>query len=530
MISITHENIPADPNAMKEYFMGVIENMVSEFTAEKEAHERQLKYYREQLNIMTARLYGRTSEKIPESSYGQGTLFDELELYATKEEMEKQKSNVIVIGEHRRTRNTVGRHPLPDTLPHVEKIIDLSPEEKVHSCGQNMVCIGEERSKKLTYIPAQFGVDVTVRKKYACPCEGINDAGESAIRIAPKPEELMPKSIASASLLAYIVVSKFCDALPLYRLEKIFKRIGVIIKRQMMSFWLMTLYDKLKILGELIEKDIRGGPLIGMDETPVQVLNEKDRANTTKSYMWVARGTFEKKPVLLYTYSPTRSAQTPKNLLAGYDGVVQCDGFSAYNVLTKELNITRAGCWAHARRYFVEAQKAGDEKSLANEMIDLIGQLYGVEEEALIKNMTPDERKNIRMEKSYPIIMRIKEWLDTHVSKVPPSLLLGKAIAYARNEWDTLIVYIKNPHVRIDNNFVENAIRPFVLGRKNWQFCGSPQGARTSALFYSLIETAKANGHEPLAYITHLFDKLPHVVREDDFRALLPYRIDSALK
>jgi transposase len=441
--------------------------------------------------------------------------------------MEKQKSNVIVIGEHRRARNTVGRHPLPDTLPHVEKIIDLSPEEKVHSCGQNMVCIGEERSKKLTYIPAQFGVDVTVRKKYACPCEGINDAGESAIRIAPKPEELLPKSIASASLIAYIIVSKFCDALPLYRLEKIFKRIGVTIKRQMMSFWLMTIYEKIKILNEIMKNDIRGGPLIGIDETPVQVLNEQDRTNTTKSYMWCARGTFEGKPVLQYTYSPTRSAQTPRSLLAGYDGVVQCDGFSGYNVLTKELNITRAGCWAHVRRNFVDAHKAANGNSIAKEMIELIGGLYGVEEEALIKNMTPDERKNIRMKKSYPVIMRIKEWLDTCVSKVPPSLLLGKAIAYARNEWETLTVYIQNPHVRIDNNFVENAIRPFVLGRKNWLFCGSPQGAHTSALFYSLIETAKANGHEPLSFITRLLQKLPTAVTEDDFRALLPYRLET---
>lgn len=515
MNTIDVTSLPNDVEKLKSYIVETISSI-------SETYETKIRYYQEQLRIANARYFGRTSEKIPEAALGQRTLFDEAEV-VTREAVQSDAPNTVRVDGY--VRNKVGRKPLPADLPREEKIIDLPEEEKIHSCGKTMVCIGEEVSEKLCVIPQKMFVEKTRRKKYACPCEGADTVNDSAVRIAPMPAEILPKSQASASLLAYIITSKFCDALPLYRLESIFSRAGVDIPRQNMSFWIMSLYDRISPLRNAMLTDIRGGPLIGIDETPVQVMKEPGRKNTTKSYMWVACGTPQGKRVVLYTYAPTRSAATAVEILGDFHGTVQCDGFSAYNVLLKNDNTVRAGCWAHVRRKFVDAKKAAPKESLADEMISMIGELYGIEQEAIERGCAGEELRVFREERSLPIIIRIRAWLDEKSIIVTPSSTLGKAIRYALNEWNTLTVYLHNGHVRIDNNHVENAIRPFVLGRKNWLFSGSPHGAHASALFYSLIETAKANGLEPHAYLSHLFDRLPYVATNDELCALLPYRV-----
>jgi len=310
----------------------------------------------------------------------------------------------------------------------------------------------------------------------------------------------------------------------------VLKRVGIILTRQIMSFWIITVFERFSRMRDILLRDIRGGPVIGIDETPVQVHNEPDRKDTTKSFMWVARGAIAAKPILLYTYSPTRCADVAKNILGDFSGVVQCDGFSAYDVVAKNIRITRAGCWAHVRRKFVEAAKAVPEDALASEMVQMIGELYGIEQEAIEHAVRGDALREYRISKAAPIVESIREWLDKQLPLVTPASALGKAIQYANNEWKTLIVYLHNGEVRIDNNLVENAIRPFVLGRKNWLFSGSPRGADASAFFYSLIETAKANGLEPYAYLLYLFERLPNAQSDGVIEALLPYRVTLPAK
>lgn len=293
-----------------------------------------------------------------------------------------------------------------------------------------------------------------------------------------------------------------------------------------MSNWAIHTYKKLKPLLEIMKEDIRGGPLIGMDETPVQVLQEKDRKNTTKSYMWVSRGLFKEKPILLYNYFPTRSSDFVKEYLDGYKGYLQTDGYKGYNIVKENEDIIQMGCWAHARRKFMAVLKASKNKGSANMALSYIGKLYSVEKEIRQLKLPVDKIKEKRQEKSKPVLEELKKWLDKKASQVPPKSLLGNAVSYTLSEWSKLIEYINFGIIPIDNNMVENAIRPFVIGRKNWLFSGSVNGAKASAGIYSIIETAKANGHEPFWYLQHLFKKLPEAKNGKDFQALLPYNLN----
>ena len=272
-------------------------------------------------------------------------------------------------------------------------------------------------------------------------------------------------------------------------------------------------------------EDLKKQTYMGIDETTLQVLKEGDRKNQTKSYMWVFRGGEAGKPIILYQYSETRNAEYLKKIMKGYEGSVQSDGYIVYEALEEQKGITLAGCLAHARRDFFDAFKAGNEKGHAREALEYIGKLYLIEREA--KGLNFDEIKKLRQERSKEIMDKFKVWLDQKSIEIVPKGLLGKAIWYTIRQWEKLQVYLEDGRIQIDNNLVENTIRPFVLGRKNWLFAGSPRGAHSSALIYSLIETAKANDLNPYWYLYYLFEKLPYAKSREDFRALLPYNIDK---
>lgn len=279
-----------------------------------------------------------------------------------------------------------------------------------------------------------------------------------------------------------------------------------------------------------MKEHIRAGPVIGMDETPVQVLGEPDRNNTTDSYMWVTRGIFNGKPILLYIYYPGRSAQFLMDYLQDYNGYLQCDGYPGYDGQQKceDRKITLVGCWAHVRRKFFDVIKASGNSVLARQALKMIKKLYKIEKEARLKSLSADEIKALRQNRSKQIVEDFKTWVDKYAPEVPPTSTLGKAFTYTINEWPKLEVFLENGHIPIDNNFVENAIRPFVLGRKNWLFSGSPRGADSSAGIYSIIETAKANGLEPFRYLHHLFENLPKADTASHYESLLPYNIDKS--
>ena len=505
-------NLPDDTQSLKQIIFSL---------------QQQNDYLQEMVRLLKNELFGRKSETLPVVNPNQ------LQLFNPSEPVEPiQSDDEIVVPEH--TRKKRGRKPLPADLPRVDVVHDLPEAEKQCACGVELSRIGEEICEKLDYIPVKIRVIRHIRPKYACKaCEGVEDDGPT-VKIAPPPAQLIPKSNATEGLLAHIAVSKFSDALPLHRQQKIFGRLGVDISRSTMANWMIQAAGCCQPIIELLQQEIRSGPAINIDESPFQVLKEPGRNDTTKSYMWVFCGGPLDAPVVLYQYHPTRSGKVVHDMLDGYLGYVQSDGYSGYDQLSRHQGIIHLGCLTHARRKFVEVNKGrkarGKQKAskgLADEALDYIGALYGIERYARADDLSYEQIHKLRQEKAKPILEQFKTWLDTYHSQVPPKSLLGKAIQYALNQWEKLVVYIDAGFLKPDNNVAENRIRPFVLGRKNWLFSGSPRGADASATFFSLIETAKANGLEPYAYLRYLFTKLPLARTTEDYRALLPKNIDK---
>lgn len=505
---------------------GDIEKLLAFFEQKERAYKSEIKILREQISYLQNKLFGRRSEKITKDD-GQLSLFDFPELPVPEDDEPEEVS----IASH--TRKKRGRKPLPDNLPRVEIIHDLTDEEKRCQCGCQKTRAGEETSEQLDIIPARMQVIRHIRYKYVCRnCEGVEDPGPT-VSIARMPDQIIPKSIATPALIAHVLTSKFVDALPFYRQEKQFKRLGVDIPRATMCGWAMKVSDACRIFLDMFQDEIRSGPLINIDETTLQVLKEPGRKFDQKSYMWVFRGTSsDGRVTLLYQYHPTRSGDVVLSFLNGYQGVVQTDGYSGYAFLDKKTGIAHVGCLAHVRRKFVDVTKAAGKIKTkgpggADAALKYIRKLYKIEREARERNLTADELFKERQSKSVPILKEFKVWLDAMVEKTPPQGLLGKAVAYSLNQWDRVFVYTNHGLVSPDNNDAENSIRPFVVGRKNWLFNATPEGAAASATFYSLIETAKANGIEPYAYLNHLCEHLPEAMTTENFKALMPQYLDK---
>ncbi|HIC23548.1 MAG TPA: IS66 family transposase [Planctomycetes bacterium] len=482
----------------------------------------------DEIALLRRKIFGRKSEKLTDEELLQGRLFDEAETQS-QEVPAEEPSDDIKVSKH--TRKPAKRTELPDDLPTVEVLHDITDEEKQCACGTEMRRIGQEESKKLDIIPAKFRVIHHIRPKYACPaCEGREDPEHPAVRIAAPAPQIIPKGIPTAGLLAFIIVSKFCDSIPLYRMTKQFGRIGVEIARSTLCGWVLEVARRCDRLIALMQAHIRAGPMIQMDETPVQVLGELGRENTTKSFMWVMRGGDPEAPVLLYQYHRNRSKEVPQLYLTGYEGHLQTDGFRAYEEIGRSLDIIHVGCWAHARRGFDEARAATKKTGATEQALSYIGKLYLIERRLRDQleelKITEEKFVTARKEQVQPIFATFRSWLESKSETVLPSSLLGKAVAYTLGQWSKLIRYLDAVYLTPDTNAVENAIRPFVVGRKNWLFNGSPAGAHAGAALFSLIETAKANGIEPYAYLRHVFDRIPYAKTDEDFENLLPYKLD----
>lgn len=516
-------SLPDDPQKLKT----IIEKKAEALNF----HQQRITRLEEQVQLLRSKLYGKKSEKIiTRNDVDQLTLFDEAEIDEAAES--EQTSDEINVTPH--TRKKRGRKPLPQDLPRVDIKYDIPAAEKQCECGCRKACIGQETAERLDYVPPQIRVIRDIRLKYACRnCEGTEDDGPT-VSIAPVPPQIIPKSICTAGLLAHILVSKFADALPFYRQEKMFARLGVDLPRATMANWTIRAASRMRILMDLLKEEVRSGPLINIDETPVQVLDEPGRSNTTKSYMWVFRGGSPGKQALIYQYHPSRSGDVPTAFVDGYRGYVQSDGYAGYDRLAKSDHIMLVGCWAHARRKFIDVISArkrnkstkGQRIGSADIAVDFIRRLYDIERDAKKQKLTCYQVYDLRQEKAVPILLEFKAWLDKKVNLTPPKGLLGTAINYTLEQWDKLCRYIEDGRIPIDNNFTENAIRPFVVGRKNWLFSGSPRGADASAAVYSIIETAKANMLEPYRYLRYLFAKIPFVENDAEYKNLLPTRID----
>jgi len=500
-------------------------------TAELEAiiepYESRIEYLEQRVHALEKMIFAPKSERRrPDEDEGgrQLHLFNEAE-----ELVEKEEEQQLTIPEH--TRQKPRRKPLPQDLPRIEVVHDIEESEKTCQCGAQLSRIGEDVCEKLDIVPAKIQVVRHIRPKYACKsCEGVESEGPT-VKIALPPPQIIPKGIATPGLLAYVAVSKYADALPLYRQEKIFERFGIDLSRSTMAGWMVMAAQGCRPVMDLLYKKLHSGPLINIDETPVQVLNEPGRANTLRSYMWVFRGGPPEKLVVLYRYSPTRSGEIAREVLQGYRGYCQTDAFAGYDGLEEAIEgIELVGCFVHARRNFVKVidargKGAKSKTGSAEVALGYIGQLYRIEKAAREAKLSVSEIQRFRMERAKPVLEEFKSWLEKKKDQTPPQGLLGKAISYIVSRWSKLVRYLENGYITPDNNAAENAIRPFVVGRKNWLFSGSPSGADAAATLYSLIETAKACGLDAYHYLRILFEKIPYASTEADYTALLPQNI-----
>lgn len=464
-----------------------------------------LHWFEEQFRLSKHRQFGSSSEQTIQE---QQQLFNEAEVEAQPTLAE---STVEMIT-YRRRKQRGHREALLENLP-VETIeYRLPDEEQVCSCcGGALHEMSAEIRQELKVIPAQVKIVKHVRYIYACRrCE--REEINTPIVTAPMPSPVFPGSLASPSAMAYIMSQKYVESMPLYRQEQQFTRLGVELSRQTLANWMLYGADKwLSLLHDRMHEYLLKQEILHADETVLQVLREPDRAAQTPSYLWLYRSGREGPPIILYEYQTTRAGKHPRRFLAGFKGYLQVDGYAGYNGLPY---ITLVGCWAHARRKFDEALKAlPDAKRFtpvaAKEGLDFCNQLFAIERD--LNKTTPDERYKIRLERSRPVLEAFSAWLKTQSSKALPKSALGKAIKYCRNQWDKLNAFLLDGRLELDNNRSERSIKPFVIGRKNWLFANTPRGARSSAIIYSIVETAKENGLNPFSYLCYLFEKLPNL-------------------
>lgn len=467
-----------------------------------------------QFKLAQQKRFASSSEKCP----GQLGLFDEADNVPAEVE-----TNTIVVAEHKRQAQRPKRTVLPEHFPREVIEHDVAEADKVCGCGCQKTRFGEEITEQLDVMPPKFKVVQHVRPKYVCKtCQG-------NISIAPMPKLFLPKSIAAPSLVAFTATSKYIDHLPLYRQEAMWERYGIKLPRNTTCGWLMKAHEKMLPLLPLLKADIIASGYIQADETPVQVMRELGRRNQQKSYMWIYRGNAPNHTAVYYEYQETRAAEHPKKFLAGFQGYLQTDGYGGYDWVDKMQSTIHLGCMAHARRPFAKLIKLAKGKGQAAVALKWIAQLYAAEEEARENNMSVEQRFELRRNKSVPVLLQLKNWLEKIKLSTSPQGILGKGIEYMLEHWDVLNHYLLDGRLEIDNNWVENDIRPFAVGKKNWLFKGSPLGAKAGACFYSLIATCKANDIDPFKYLNYLFTQLPFCKIENDYRQLLPYNIDLNL-
>jgi transposase len=490
--------------------------------------------------LLKVKLFGKSSErrkkpKDPDSDLNlnanpalNAQVFDEAkataddlaqdEAIAVATETLDQSANNVAIEVPEKTKKSRIRKPIPAVYPRVEVIHDLAEDQKICSCGCQMTSFGMDISEQLDVVPAYIRVLQHKRLKYACKfCQ-------EGVKIAPVITQAISKCMAASGLLAHVAVSKFDDHLPLYRQSEIWGRMGVELSRATLSAWVLKMGSALAPLIHHLQNHIVKCVYVKADETTIQVLRTpKKKSDTSKSYMWVYMNANTSKPAVVYDYQQTRQGELAQEFLKGFKGVLQTDGYSGYHCVTRQEGITAMGCWAHARRKFYDVWKLGKQEGVASKALEMIGKLYTIEAE--IKDETSVNKLNIRFEKSTPILDAFYQWLTQIKPNVQPKGGLDKAIGYALNQKEQLMYYVKDGSVDIDNNKAERHMKPFAVGRKNWLFMGSPDGARAGAMLLSMIETAKLNGLNPEGYLKHV---LSHKIDETDqqlIKTLMPWNV-----
>jgi transposase len=449
---------------------------------------RDYQVLQQELATLKRMIFGTKSERyLPSKDEAQQqSLFSE----SRKPEKEAASDQVIRYTRNQKTEKGHGRQILPSHLPREEVVIE--PDGDLTGCEK----IGEEVTEQLEYRPSRLLVIRFIRPVYATP-------ERDKILTGMLPDRPIERGIPGPGLLAHIIVSKFIDHLPLYRLRQIFKREGISIAASTLDGWVKASADLLEPLYQRMGERIREKTYLQADETPIQVMDASKRGRTHRGYFWVYYSPRDGE--VYFDYQRGRGREGPQTMLGTYTGWLQTDGYTVYDDENVSKGVARTHCMAHARRNFEKALRT-DER--AHAMMKWIQTLYDTEKEAGEEGLSYDERRKIRQEKSVPVLNEMEAWLKAHQYEALPKSDLGKAMAYMLSRWDTLTIFADHGELEIDNNLVENAIRPVALGRKNYLFAGSHEGARRLALFYTLVNNAKSAGLNPETYLRDVLNRI----------------------
>ena len=480
----------------------------------------------ERIQLLSILKFGRSSEKYVLDNDLQMSLFDEDELagcYVNPDELEDEEEpdqkGTEVAGHTRKNKGK--RKPLPDCLPRVRMEYQLPKEELVGPNGEIYTKIGEDISEQVDIIPQQVQVTQHARFKYA-----VANHEELGVKIAPMPNQVIPKSIASPGLLAHIAQSKYQYHLPLYRQEEIWKSLDIHLPRNSICRWMLRVGELVAPLIEYQLEEMKLHNHMHIDETTVTVVkdsNKKADASSHKGYMWAYVNALG----VVYDYQSSRSGSILPIMLENFEGTAQSDAFSGYSILGKTDRITSVGCFAHATK------AAGKNKAspTADKAIKIIAKLYKIEKHIKDNGFNTNERYKYRQKYSIPILKELYDFLIEKKPKVPPKSLIGKAINYSLNNWQALYAYTSSGLTSIDNNAAERAIKPFVIGRKNWLFCGNTRSAKAAANIYSLIESAKIHNLKVFDYLKFVFENIQDADTPRKLEQLLPvYACDKLPK
>ena len=520
----------------QEIFFSELETLKSENQGLKlqlKSDQEKIKYYEEEverlnemLSSLTRSKYGKKSERYESQEQ---MVFNEAEVLTKnlKPELSDEiiidgkgdvvdhaaKEKEITVKEH--TKKVRGhRKPLPKELEREVVKLELPESEQISADGVTpLKIIGYEVSEKLVYEPAVVKVLEIHRAKYGV------EAGDYE-KTAPHVPAIIPRSFVTPELAASIIAKKYAYGLPFYRQEALFLELGIDLPRQTQARWVIAHAKACMPIFNVLQDRLLSSGYASCDETHTQVLKEDGKTAESKSYMWVRSTPHAKNKIILFDYDPTRSGDVAKKLFEDFSGYVQVDGYAGYNFLEKQSNVFRIGCNMHGRRYFEQAKVDGAKsgKTLAEVGLKYYQQLYALDDES--KKLELEEKQKHRLETHKPIWDEFKLWVDNNIKKVPPKSKLGKALNYFMNEYEYLIGYLKDPRLEMDNGFVERSIRKFAIGRNNWMFSDTEDGADASSMFYSILCTANVNGVKPFNLLKHLFYEIPKAKTIEDIENL----------
>jgi transposase len=449
-----------------------------------------------QIDQMRRLLYGSKRERFISDKEDENQLTLPLDI-EQETEPEKEQEVVTYVREKSKRKNHPGRLELPKHLP-VEEII-IEPKEDT----TGLRCIGKEVTDQLEMVPAKLYIKRYIRPRYIKPVDAQELQHQGVI--APLPVFPIEKGIAGPGLLAQVLVDKFVDHLPIYRQLGRFKREEIKIASSTINGWQESCANLLEPLYDCLKNRVLKQGYIQADETPIQVLDKSKKGQTHRGYFWEYRSPLTN--TILFDYRRGRGRDGPQQLLAGFTGYLQTDGYAAYNKIGERKDIIVLNCMAHARRYFEKSLDS--DKSKAEYAMGMFQKVYAVERKARDANLSPEKRKELRLDEALPILNELGKWIAASLKEVLPKSPIGAAVQYCIPRWDNLTAYLYDGNLEIDNNLAENAIRPITLGRKNYLFAGSDRGAERAAMFYSFFGTCKANGINPYQWLKRVLEIIP---------------------